>query len=71
MVWLSSIENSTFVFIFSDIILYCKDHHEESTLFSHDGQIVFTMETLLIATKNFDDENKLGEGGFGPVYKVT
>jgi len=29
------------------------------------------METLLIATKNFDDENKLGEGGFGPVYKVT
>jgi hypothetical protein len=29
------------------------------------------METLLTATKNFDDENKLGEGGFGPVYKVT
>lgn len=23
------------------------------------------------ATNNFSDSNKLGEGGFGPVYKVT
>jgi len=29
------------------------------------------METLLASTKNFDDQNKLGEGGFGPVYKVS
>jgi hypothetical protein len=32
---------------------------------------VFTMETLLSATENFHEDNKLGEGGFGPVYKVT
>jgi hypothetical protein len=29
------------------------------------------MDTLLTATKNFDDENKLGEGGFGPVYRIA
>jgi hypothetical protein len=29
------------------------------------------METLMASTKNFHDDNKLGEGGFGPVYKVT
>ncbi|OMO99887.1 S-locus glycoprotein [Corchorus olitorius] len=26
-------------------------------------------ETILTATDNFSDENKLGKGGFGPVYK--
>ena len=29
------------------------------------------MEELITATENFHDGNKLGEGGFGPVYKVT
>jgi serine/threonine protein kinase len=29
------------------------------------------METLLAATENFHDDNKLGQGGFGPVYKGT
>lgn len=33
--------------------------------------IVFSMETLIAATENFRDENKIEEGGFGPVYKVT
>ena len=26
--------------------------------------------TLKVATSNFLESNKLGEGGFGPVYKV-
>ena len=30
----------------------------------------FEFESLLAATDNFSDANKLGEGGFGPVYKV-
>jgi len=42
---------------------------EEDALISEDQQIVFKMETLLAATGNFHDDNKLGEGGFGSVYK--
>ena len=30
----------------------------------------FILTTILAATNNFSDSNKLGEGGFGPVYKV-
>ncbi|KAJ4757617.1 cysteine-rich RECEPTOR-like kinase [Rhynchospora pubera] len=32
---------------------------------------VFGLDTLRIATHNFSDKNKLGQGGFGPVYKGT
>lgn len=32
-------------------------------------QKTFSYETLVAATKNFNVLNKLGEGGFGPVYK--
>lgn len=28
-------------------------------------------EVIATATNNFKVENKLGEGGFGPVFKVT
>jgi hypothetical protein len=31
---------------------------------------VFDFQQLLEATNYFSDENKLGEGGFGAVYKV-
>ncbi|KAF6153895.1 hypothetical protein GIB67_023672 [Kingdonia uniflora] len=30
---------------------------------------LFDLDTISASTKNFSDENKLGEGGFGPVYK--
>lgn len=30
----------------------------------------FTYSELKSATQDFDPSNKLGEGGFGPVYKV-
>lgn len=32
---------------------------------------VFDFATIAIATGNFSDDNKLGEGGYGPVYKGT
>jgi hypothetical protein len=30
----------------------------------------FDLESILVATNSFSDANKLGEGGYGPVYKV-
>ena len=31
---------------------------------------LFSYESVSATTNNFSDANKLGEGGFGPVYKV-
>lgn len=42
---------------------------DEENMGQHDLNI-FTYESVLAATCNFSQENKLGEGGFGPVYKV-
>lgn len=32
---------------------------------------LFELSTIVAATDNFSIANKLGEGGFGPVYKVV
>ena len=32
---------------------------------------LFDLAAITIATNNFSPANKLGAGGFGPVYKVT
>ena len=32
---------------------------------------IFTLRQIKAATKNFDAANKLGEGGFGAVFKVN
>jgi len=31
----------------------------------------YSLRQIKAATNNFDPANKIGEGGFGPVYKVT
>jgi hypothetical protein len=31
---------------------------------------LFSFVSVSMATNNFSDTNKLGEGGFGPVYKA-
>ena len=31
---------------------------------------IYGFSQVLEATGNFSDDNKLGQGGFGPVYKV-
>ncbi|KAM0975530.1 hypothetical protein ACFX13_018834 [Malus domestica] len=42
------------------IFMKSKRHHDFS---------VFSYSSILAATSNFAEENKLGQGGFGPVYK--
>ncbi|GKV15814.1 hypothetical protein SLEP1_g26563 [Rubroshorea leprosula] len=45
---------------------YMNDGEEELMLLP-----VFDFETIASATNNFSSNNKLGQGGFGPVYKGT
>lgn len=42
----------------------------ESEEITNVESILFDLSILRDATANFSDENKLGEGGFGAVYKV-
>lgn len=37
----------------------------------HHGSSVFTLKEMEEATSSFSDENFLGKGGFGRVYKGT
>lgn len=32
---------------------------------------MFNFNCIAVATDNFSEENKLGQGGFGPVYRVS
>ncbi|KAL2327740.1 hypothetical protein Fmac_021167 [Flemingia macrophylla] len=46
--------------------------HYKSKLRKEDINLpTFDLSVLVNATENFSTENKLGEGGFGPVYKCT
>lgn len=45
---------------------YCTDESQKGDL----ELPVFGLSTIATATNNFSEKNKLGEGGFGPVYKV-
>jgi len=45
--------------------------HFKSKPRKEDGDLpTFNLSVLANATENFSTKNKLGEGGFGPVYKV-
>ncbi|KAK3199340.1 hypothetical protein Dsin_022755 [Dipteronia sinensis] len=47
------------------------DDNDEGSEKDDTGLIIYDLKTIAIATDNFSDKNKLGEGGFGPVYKGT
>lgn len=53
---------------------HIKDMIESGRFKQDDSQGIdvpsFELETILYATSNFSNANKLGQGGFGPVYKV-
>ncbi|KAK2423949.1 G-type lectin S-receptor serine/threonine-protein kinase [Trifolium repens] len=47
-----------------------KEDHQNSGMQVDDGDLpVFNLSTIAKATNNFTISNKIGEGGFGPVYK--
>ena len=58
---------------FLDMSFDCPEGPGEEDLekIAEQEQKQFSFETLLSATKDFHPTNKLGEGGFGPVYKVN
>ncbi|XP_050106262.1 G-type lectin S-receptor-like serine/threonine-protein kinase At1g61420 [Malus sylvestris] len=50
------------------------DRPTDATALQNDGNMrpdlsIFSYASLMAATCNFSPENKLGQGGFGPVYK--
>lgn len=56
---------------------YLLDYNFEETPSMHDldreknsDLVFFDLSDIAAATQNFSDENKLGQGGFGSVYKV-
>lgn len=46
-------------------------HTPGNTLIGIQQHPYFDMRCILAATDNFSDTLKLGQGGFGPVYKVA
>lgn len=60
-------------------MFYCLDAPECSEIIDHGNGgnkeemdlPLFDLCTITSATNNFSFTNKLGEGGFGPVYKVS
>lgn len=46
------------------------ENEEDLEKIAQKEQKNFLFETLVAATKDFHPHNKLGEGGFGPVFRV-
>ncbi|CAL5095567.1 unnamed protein product [Urochloa decumbens] len=51
-------------------IAIASSHADDEEMRSSES-LLYDLNTLRAATNNFSEENKLGEGGFGPVYKGT
>ncbi|PUZ65424.1 hypothetical protein GQ55_3G221700 [Panicum hallii var. hallii] len=47
------------------------DGHGDEEEMRSSEPLMYDLSTLRAATDNFSEENKLGEGGFGPVYRGT
>ena len=61
-----------FIFAKSGHSKLTRDTLQEYIGGKHDlsGLQIYDFDSILVATDNFSIENKLGQGGFGPVYWV-
>ena len=58
--------------IYSKYGVTAENRNDESFFEDEDIELpIFDLDTVIAATDNFSTENKLGEGGFGPVYWVS
>jgi len=61
-----------FQLILSNISEKTENNRETDQVQNMDLELpLFELATIANATDNFSINNKLGEGGFGPVYKVN
>ncbi|KAF3777740.1 Cysteine-rich receptor-like protein kinase 8 [Nymphaea thermarum] len=74
------VPSAMLICIASAFLLWRKRTDRRSGLNNHsdqDGEVesvesfMFDLDCMKAATNNFSNENKLGEGGYGPVYKGT
>jgi hypothetical protein len=70
---LSNIFHAHASLIISGLVLEIqrKDYDNEGGKDDIGLAILFDLAVITNATDNFSNNNKLGEGGFGPVYKVN
>lgn len=52
------------------LFMQCEDNNDSEDDISHIELDQLNLPILAAATNNFAKENKLGEGGFGEVFKV-
>ncbi|KAL6609733.1 hypothetical protein ACP70R_039702 [Stipagrostis hirtigluma subsp. patula] len=54
-----------------ELVQIASTRHVDDEEMRSSESLLYDLNTLRAATDNFSEENKLGEGGFGPVYKGT
>ncbi|KDO74345.1 hypothetical protein CISIN_1g003254mg [Citrus sinensis] len=71
MIIITSISLATAVIFIGGLMYRRKKHSNQGNEKEEMELPIFDLKIIANATDNFSEKNKLGEGGFGPVYKVT